>query len=564
MDDRDKLLESLGFEIADGSDPDFSALEKTDPDLSANLRSLSIMARYYQELRREDEALGVKEEALPEAPRATWGHLDILEQVGEGTHGCVYRARDRRLNRLVALKLIHRREGHPSILKEAEHLARVKHPNLVTIHGAEMRDGDLGLWMEYIEGTTLHDLIAEQGPMGGREAVLLGIDLCGALAALHGAGLLHRDIKAHNVMREQGGRFVLMDLSAGADVAASQAADPARLSGTPLYQAPEVMAGGEGGVCAEIYSLGVLLYYAVTGSYPVKARDYHALKEQHANGARRHLRDVRADLPATFVDVIERATAPDTNQRFASAGEMEQALSAALRSDAPAQAEMRAEPRRGRIMSFWFGLTAAVALAAIPLFLWPGFLIPKTYTIAATLHRVGASADEQLLPGARVAPGDRLYMEFEASREMHVYVLAEDDRGSAFLLFPIEGHALANPLPAHELHRLPPALDGQRYSWGVSSVGGTEHLLIVASPEALTDFEQTLALLPTPRATSAIPLDQEALEGLRGMGHLLAEEPTVSEARTRPAFALARRLAGGPEENRGIWVRQIDLVNPGP
>src|SRR5207244_2811767 len=105
--------------------------------------------------------------------------------------------------------------GGASVIDEGRLLARIRHPNVVTVHGADRIDGRVGLWMEYIHGRTLERSLAEQGPFSAPEAGEIGIQVCRALAAVHQAGLLHRDIKAQNVMREDGGRLVLMDFGAG-------------------------------------------------------------------------------------------------------------------------------------------------------------------------------------------------------------------------------------------------------------------------------------------------------------------------------------------------------------
>ena len=101
------------------------------------------------------------------------------------------------------------------MIREGRLLARVRHPNVVTVYGAEQHEGAVGLWMEWVEGLTLKQQLAARGVLGGQEAALIGIDVCRAVAAVHKAGLLHRDIKAQNVMREAGGRIVLMDFGAG-------------------------------------------------------------------------------------------------------------------------------------------------------------------------------------------------------------------------------------------------------------------------------------------------------------------------------------------------------------
>ena len=142
-----------------------------------------------------------------------WGPLKILEPVARGTFGDVYRAWDTRLDREVALKLLRRRESptavESSVIDEGRLMARVRHPNVITVYGAERLDARVGLWMEFIHGRTLEQELREDGPFNIEQAARLGIELCGALSAVHEAGLLHRDVKAHNVMRDRDGRVML-------------------------------------------------------------------------------------------------------------------------------------------------------------------------------------------------------------------------------------------------------------------------------------------------------------------------------------------------------------------
>ena len=144
----------------------------------------------------------------------TLGHYEITGMLGKGGMGEVYRGRDARLDRDVALKL--RKPGvstdlEETFIEEGRRLARIRHPNVLSVYGAERHDGRVGLWTEIIDGTTLEQVIASQGRFGAHEAALIGIDLCRAIAAVHASGLVHRDIKSTNVMRERGGRIVLMD-----------------------------------------------------------------------------------------------------------------------------------------------------------------------------------------------------------------------------------------------------------------------------------------------------------------------------------------------------------------
>ena len=152
------------------------------------------------------------------------------------------------------------------LLEEARRLARVRHTHVVQVYGAEQHDGRVGLWMELVRGESLEQTVQTRGVFGAREAALIGLDLCAALAAVHGAGLLHRDVKAQNVMRESGGRLVLMDFGTGEELSGTN-----RLVGTPLYLAPEIFRGQRASVQSDLYSVGVLLFYLVTGKFPVNA-----------------------------------------------------------------------------------------------------------------------------------------------------------------------------------------------------------------------------------------------------------------------------------------------------
>ena len=199
------------------------------------------------------------------------------------------------------------------MIDEGRLLARVRHPNVVTVHGADRIDGRVGLWMEFVRGRTLEDVLGDQGPFGAEEATLIGLDLCRALSAVHAAGLMHRDVKAQNVMREAGGRIVLMDFGTGRDDLSDR---PADVAGTPLYVAPEVLGGAPATAESDIYSVGVLLFHLVTGAYPVKGRTVAEIREAHGQRRRAWLRDARPDLPDTFVQAVERALDVDPDKRY--------------------------------------------------------------------------------------------------------------------------------------------------------------------------------------------------------------------------------------------------------
>src|SRR6266542_1443666 len=203
------VLESL----ADGTEVNWAALESSaatsgDRRRYRNLRLVARVAELHRTLTLEEEEELFQprdREATYEAP-SEWAHLRVGERIASGAYGEIYLAHDPQLNRDVALKILRRgaATGHSldQLLAEARTLAKVRHPNVVTIHGADVRQGRAGLWMELVHGETLETWLHTHGTMGGGEASALGVDVCCALAAVHAAGLVHGDIKAQNVMRE--------------------------------------------------------------------------------------------------------------------------------------------------------------------------------------------------------------------------------------------------------------------------------------------------------------------------------------------------------------------------
>jgi hypothetical protein len=295
-------------------------------------------------------------------PPFQWGPLRVVALVGRGTYGDVYRAYDPRLDRPVALKLLRYPDKDRAVIEstaieEGRLLARVRHPNVVTVHGAERVDARVGVWMEFVDGPTLEQELATRGPFSADELVAVGTALCGALNAVHRAGLLHRDLKAQNVMRDADGRLVLTDFGTGRELLDDGSRH--ELVGTPVYLAPEVLDGGPTSVRSDVYGLGVLLYHLATGSFPVRASSIDGLRDAHGRGLRTAVRDARPDLPRDLAFIIDRATASDEHARFESAAAFELAIRSVDRARARRTARLR-----------WWAAAAAVVLAATAGFGW--------------------------------------------------------------------------------------------------------------------------------------------------------------------------------------------------
>jgi serine/threonine-protein kinase len=332
--DPEALYEHVSRALADGDPIDWDALG-VDPRTRATLQELRVLAEVAR-LHRDTLPDPAGAAALPPPPLLAgdfWGHLTLRGELGRGARGHVYRAWDPQLDREVALKLTVDRDsdrGSKDIIAEARLLARLKHPHVATVFGAERRSGLVGLWMELVEGETLEAMLLRVGRFNAREVALIGIDVCSALSAVHAAGLLHRDVKAQNVMRDRNGRLVLMDFGTGRDAISDEGAFVYDEVGTPLYMAPELFRGVKASIQSDIYSVGVLLYRLVTGSVPVDAHSPESLKAAHLAGQRLRLADVRSDLPLAFIRVVERALSADPAERYRSAGELEMALSGLL------------------------------------------------------------------------------------------------------------------------------------------------------------------------------------------------------------------------------------------
>ena len=352
---KEQLLDDLAGAILDGTAVDWTAVESRADDRARPLvRQLQLVAS----VARVHRDLLPGESDVPPDPGGTlapdyWGYLRIVERIGRGAFGEVFRAWDTRLDREVALKLLPASPAasgtESSIIREGRLLARVRHPNVVTIYGAEQIGDRIGLWMEFVQGRSLEQVLRQETTFSAGTVVDIGIELCGAVQAVHAAGLLHRDIKAHNVVQADDGRVVLMDFGTGRELDDTSSSD---LAGTPLYLAPEVLNGGPATVQSDIYSVGVLLHHLITGSYPVRGGTIREVRRAHEDGQRVGIRSAAPLLRPAVARIIERATHPKPERRYQSVEGLAGELSA-----------VRIRP--GRVHWRYAAAIAAAALGAL-------------------------------------------------------------------------------------------------------------------------------------------------------------------------------------------------------
>lgn len=567
MAEPDDALLALAGSISDGTDVAWDAEEArtTDDTARAVVQSLRVVDLVSRLQRGSRTAPTPSDAGLP---LEHWGTYEILERIGGGSYGEVSRAWDPRLCREVALKILKPRSGDGTaseierILREGRRLSSVRHPNVVAIHAVEEIEGRPAIVMERVRGRTLSDIVREAGPFGPEEVVAIGTQLCRALAAVHAAGLVHQDVKAQNVMREEGGRIVLMDFGSG--------------GATALTSAPEVLDGKAPTVASDLYGLGVLLFQLLCGTYPVVGRSLAELKEAHSAGRATRLRDARPGLPGALVEAIERAIAADPTSRFRTAGDME----AALAGRASPTRTTRAHSHRVLVAAgatiVFVGLLSAIVghrretqrhgASTTSTAARPASAVPvaptadsPAFEVEASVYR-GRAQRELLVPGAAVVLGDSISATIESSESLYVYVLNEDDQGDAFLLFPSAETIPQNPLPPRVKNVLPGTRGGRPAYWQITSAGGREHLLFVASRSRLVQLESDLLLVDRPREgqpVDAAPLSAETKGRLRGLGGLVID--TTEVAGTNALFEGAPSLTLGSETTHGVWIRRIDL-----
>jgi serine/threonine-protein kinase len=350
VDASEPRLDDLAGAILDGTAVDWQTIEASATESERPLlEELRVLARLAEVHRAERGS----EEPVPRP--TTWGHLRVLESIGSGAFGHVYRAWDSRLDREVALKLLPAQSDvgaarASSIIHEGRLLARVRHPNVVTIHGAERIGDIIGLWMERIDGETVEQRLARESPFRPSEAIRIALQICHAVAAVHKAGLVHRDIKTQNVMLASDGRAVLMDFGTGWEVGDASASGRSS-AGTPLYLAPEVLRGGVATIESDVYSLGVVLYRMLTGTYPVCARSLSELRSAHDRRERGQAVGARHHIPRRLARIITRAIDSRPERRYDSV-------------DALAGALVALEPRASRVpLEYAIAVGVAVALA---------------------------------------------------------------------------------------------------------------------------------------------------------------------------------------------------------
>ena len=299
------------------------------------------------------------------------GRYAVEELVGVGGMSSVYRAHDRLLERDVALKILHSsyREDEEAVerfRREAQAVARLSHPNVVTVIDRGEEDGHQFIVFEYVDGVTLKDHVAQRGPLPTREALGIGIEVGEALSYAHGLGIVHRDVKPQNVILNGNGSAKVSDFGIARSVDVEKGVtQTGTVIGTGDYIAPEQASGQPAVPASDVYGVGCVLFELLTGSPPFSGSSFVDVAMQHIHTPPPSVLERRSDVPPRVAAAVDRALAKDPADRFPSMDSFVAELRECLQAPAaaaeeattvlprlrPAQRRVSAPPRRRRAFS---------------------------------------------------------------------------------------------------------------------------------------------------------------------------------------------------------------------
>jgi serine/threonine protein kinase len=263
------------------------------------------------------------------------GRYEVEDLVGTGGMSSVYRARDNVLERQVALKILHDHfstdpEYVERFRREARAIARLNHPNIVTIIDRGELDRHQFIVFEHVAGENLKDVVRRRGPLPVDEAVAFTTQVARGLAFAHDHGVVHRDIKPQNVLIDENGTAKVTDFGIARSIdPRDELTETGTLLGTSEYIAPEQASGRRVDSRSDQYSLGVVLYELLTGETPYSGDNVMAVAMKHLHEPVPRARDRRPDVPASVDAIVSRAMAKRPEDRFPSTDDMVVALESA-------------------------------------------------------------------------------------------------------------------------------------------------------------------------------------------------------------------------------------------
>ncbi len=261
----------------------------------------------------------------------------LERKLGSGGMADVWLAEDQELGRRVAVKILHERYANDEqfverFRREATHAAGLSHPNIVSIYDRGVADGSYYIVMEYIEGRTLKELIVTRGPCPVQVAISYTRQILAALRYAHKNGIIHRDIKPHNVIVDREGRVKVADFGI-ARAGASEMTEAGSIVGTAQYLSPEQARGAPVDESSDLYSTGIVLYELLTGMVPFTGETPVEIAMKHLSQTPEAPSTLRAEIPHDLDLVVLRALAKEPADRYRSAGDLDRDLELVARGD---------------------------------------------------------------------------------------------------------------------------------------------------------------------------------------------------------------------------------------
>ena len=256
----------------------------------------------------------------------------LLERLGSGGMAEVFRARDLMLDRYVAIKVLrgdfsHHSGFQASFRQEARAAANLSHPNIVTVHDFGLAEGLLFIVMELVPGADLKSLLRKRGRLPASEAIPLIIQACAGIGYAHRAGLVHCDVKPHNMLVTPDRRLKVTDFGIARALATIQPGERANVVwGSPQYFSPEQAAGQPPSPASDVYSLGIVMYELLAGTSPFTAQTAEELARLHVRAVPPRLTEYVPDLPENLVEIVMKVLAKEPSARYRTADQLGRVL----------------------------------------------------------------------------------------------------------------------------------------------------------------------------------------------------------------------------------------------
>jgi serine/threonine-protein kinase len=317
---------------------------------------------------RPSAPLSATDRLFVEFQSALAGRYSIERELGRGGMGIVYLAREVRLDRLIALKLLPpvlaaQPGPRERFLREARMAAKLSHPNIIPIHVVDEIASFVFFAMAYVEGETLTDRVRRRGPLTPNDAARVLREVAWALAYAHGQGVIHRDVKPDNIILETGsGRALVADFGIAGQVSGAAALDGGEVIGTPEFMSPEQALGEQVDGRSDLYALGVVGYFALAGRLPFQGVKPTEVLAKQITEAPRPLGEVADGTPRRLAQTIDRCLAKERDERPESAAVLADQLGLALEQRKELPVALRVFVKRGGRLGGMGGLLYILTL----------------------------------------------------------------------------------------------------------------------------------------------------------------------------------------------------------